>query len=172
MSCCLPRVGGEACGVRASPEGRARVVPALGPVLELMRVVWALDHALQRTSKRMDATVGITTPQRLVIRLLGRFPGAPAGLLAAILHLHPSTVTGILERLRRRALITRRADPRDRRRALFGLTAKGRALDTATEGAEGTVEAAVRALFQELSETKIKEAAEVLGKLTELLSTC
>jgi MarR family transcriptional regulator, organic hydroperoxide resistance regulator len=42
-------------------------VPAIGQVLEFMRVFWALDHALQKTSKRMETTLGITSPQRLVI---------------------------------------------------------------------------------------------------------
>jgi MarR family transcriptional regulator, organic hydroperoxide resistance regulator len=143
-------------------------VPAMGPVLEFMRVVWALDHALQKTSKRMETMLGITAPQRLVIRILGRFPGMSAGLLAVVLHLHPSTLTGVLKRLQRRGLITRRADSRDRRRAIFGLTVKGRALDVE---AEGTVEAAVRAAFEEIPGTKIKDAAEVFQKLTDLLES-
>jgi MarR family transcriptional regulator, organic hydroperoxide resistance regulator len=140
----------------------------MGAVLEFMRVIWALDHALQTTSKRMEATLGITAPQRLVIRILGRFPGTPAGQLAIILHLHPSTLTGILRRLQRRGLITRRADPRDRRRAVFGLTAKGREFDV---DVEGTVEAAVRAAFDALPRTKVRHAAEALGELTDVLES-
>ena len=140
----------------------------MGPVLEFMRMVWALDHALQKTSKRMEMVLGITAPQRLVIRILGRFPGMSAGLLAIILHLHPSTLTGVLKRLQRRGLITRRADPRDCRRAIFGLTAMGRSLNVE---AEGTVEAAVRAAFKEIPKTKIKDAAEVFQKLTDLLES-
>src|SRR5512138_3249138 len=99
-----------------------------------MRVIWELDHALQKTSKHMERMLGVTAPQRLVLRILGRFPGMQAGQLAAVLHLHPSTITGVLTRLQRRGHITRRADPRDRRRATFGLTAKGRELDTQAEG--------------------------------------
>ena len=140
----------------------------MGPVLEFMRVVWALDHALQKTSKRMEATLGITAPQRLVIRILGRFPGMQAGQLAVILHLHPSTLTGILRRMQRRGLITRRVDPRDRRRTVFGLTAKGRGFDV---DLDGTVEAAVRAAFADLTKKRIKDTAEVLGKLTNVLES-
>ena len=66
-----------------------------------MRLLWAVDHGLQRRSKRMAATLGVTGPQRLVIRIVGRFPGISAGRLASILHLHPSTLTGILRRLER-----------------------------------------------------------------------
>ena len=37
------------------------------------------------------------------------------------MHVHPSTLTGILKRLERQGLVERRADPRDGRRALFGV---------------------------------------------------
>jgi MarR family transcriptional regulator, organic hydroperoxide resistance regulator len=153
--------------LRESATG-SPAVPAMGPVLEFMRVTWALDHALQKTSKHMEATLGITAPQRLVVRILGRFPGMQAGQISAVLHLHPSTLTGILTRLQRRGLITRRVDPRDRRRAVFGLTAKGRELDVEVEG---TVEAAVRSALREIPQEKIRETVDVLGQLTRALQS-
>src|SRR5438477_12850275 len=115
--------------------------PPLGAVLDFMRLLWAVDHSLQSASKRMESTFGITGPQRLVVRIVGRFPGIAAGRVAEILHVHPSTLTGILRRLETRGVLQRRIDPRDGRRALFGLTAKGRKLDTVKTG---TVEQAVR----------------------------
>lgn len=33
-------------------------LPALGEVLDFMRLLWGLDHALQRASKRMETTLG------------------------------------------------------------------------------------------------------------------
>lgn len=141
-------------------------LPPLGGVVDFIRLVWALDHALQRASKRMKSSLGVTGPQRLVLRIVGRFPGILPGQLAGILHVHPSTVTGILERLARRGLVTRDLDPRDRRRARLGLTAKGRMLDVA---APGTVEAAVSEALSTLSAAKIRDAAEVLAKLTATL---
>jgi len=112
----------------------------LGEVLDFMRVIWELDHALQSRSKRMETSLGVTGPQRLVIRIVGRFPGIPAGELAALLHVHPSTLTGILKRLERRRLLKRRIDPRDGRRFLFSLTDAGRDIDREREG---TIEIAV-----------------------------
>src|SRR6185436_8768825 len=87
--------------------------PPLGAVLDFMRLLWAVDHALQSASKRMEATHGVTGPQRLVVRIVGRFPGIAAGRIAEILHVHPSTLTGILKRLEQRQILTRRSDPRD-----------------------------------------------------------
>src|SRR5437899_7072059 len=109
--------------------------PPLGAVLDFMRLLWAVDHSLQSASKRMESTFGVTGPQRLVVRIVGRFPGIAAGRVAEILHVHPSTLTGILKRLEARGVLQRRADPRDGRRALFSLTPRGRKLDTVRTGA-------------------------------------
>jgi DNA-binding MarR family transcriptional regulator len=106
----------------------------LGPILEFMKLLWAVDHGLQSASKRMEASFGITGPQRLVVRIVGRFPGISAGALADVLHVHPSTLTGVLRRLEARGVVQRRGDPKDGRRALFGLTMRGKKLDTLRTG--------------------------------------
>ena len=120
--------------------GSTAVTRRLGRVLEFMRLVWAVDHALQSTSKWMEVRLGVTGPQRLVIRMIGCFPGVSAGALASLLHVHPSTLTGVLRRLTDRGAIRRTADPLDSRRALFWLTARGLRIDRLRSG---TVEAAI-----------------------------
>ena len=112
--------------------------PALPDILQFMRLLWELVHRLEQTSKRMTATVGVTGPQRLTLRVIGLMPGMSAGELAHILHLHPSTVTGILRRLSDQGLITRVAAPGDRRRAVLRLTRRGQ---RANASRRGTVEA-------------------------------
>ncbi len=139
--------------------------PPLGAVLDFMRLLWAVDHALQSASKRMEAVHGITGPQRLVVHIVGRFPGIAAGRVAEILHVHPSTLTGILKRLEARGIIQRRSDPRDARRALFGLTPKGKKLDTLRTG---TVEQAVRRVLAKEPE-KVIATQEILSQLSEEL---
>jgi DNA-binding MarR family transcriptional regulator len=139
----------------------------LGAVLDFMRLLWAVDHGLQSSSKRMEATRGVTGPQRLVIRITGRFPGISAGELASIMHIHPSTLTGILKRLQTRGIIERQTDPNDARRALFGLTAKGREVDTLRIG---TVEATVRKTLTRLPPRKVLAAKDVLKALAVALS--
>src|SRR5438270_13239186 len=114
--------------------------PPLGAVLDFMRLLWAVDHALQSASKRMEAAYGITGPQRLVVRIVGRFPGIAAGRVAEILHVHPSTLTGILNRPEARGVLQRKADPPDARGALLALPARARRADPPPAG---TVDAAV-----------------------------
>ncbi len=131
-----------------------------------MRLIWALDHALQKTSKRMSASLGVTGPQRLVVRMLSRFPGIPAGQVARLLHVHPSTLTGVLKRLERQGLIRRRADPKDRRRAWLVVTNKGRRIDAA---GGGTVEAAVQRVLSRTPRARLASARRVLTDLAAAL---
>ncbi len=149
-------------GEASKPEG----ADELGPVLEFMKQLWALDHGLQSTSKRMEARFGITGPQRLVVRIVGRFPGISAGALAEVLHVHPSTLTGVLRRLETRGMLLRRADPRDARRALFGLTPRGRKMDTLRTG---TVEQAVRRVLLRLPDD-VTAAERILSALAAELA--
>lgn len=102
--------------------------------LEFLRLLWAVDHQLQAASKRMLARAGITSPQRFVIRMLGRNPGLGASQLAEMLHDHPSTLTGVLQRLEEKGLIQMSIHPQDARRAVLELTDLGREIDNMREG--------------------------------------
>ncbi|HEY1553262.1 MAG TPA: MarR family transcriptional regulator [Kofleriaceae bacterium] len=106
-----------------------------------MQRLWELVHALDVASKRMATTIGVTGPQRLVLRIVGQTPGQSASEIAATLGKHPSTLTGVLARLEGRGLILREADTADRRRTRFTLTAGGKRIDRERKG---TVEAAIR----------------------------
>lgn len=140
----------------------------LGAVLEFMRLLWAINHGLNKTSRMMQTRFGVTGQQRLVIRLVGTFPGVSAGDLARILHIHPSTLTGILQRLGARGLVRRTAHPQDARRLQLELTAKGRRLMVP---AIGTVEAAVKRGLGRFSAGDIEATRRVLSALSEALDS-
>ena len=143
-------------------KGTDPTTATLGPVLDFMRLVWAVDHGLAARSKRMESQLGMTGPQRFVVRVVGRFPGIAAGQLAEILHLHPSTLTGILQRLETAGLVKRQDDPVDRRRALFELSPKGKRLDVPRAA---TVEDAVQKTLASLRDAEIATARKVLTAL-------
>jgi DNA-binding MarR family transcriptional regulator len=118
----------------------AGAVADLPDVLQFMQLLWAVVHGLERVSKRMAGAIGVTGPQRLVLRVVGLFPGMSAGDLAMVLHVHPSTLTGVLQRLVAQQLLARSEDPGDRRRAVLRLTRRGVRANAARAG---TVEAAI-----------------------------
>jgi DNA-binding MarR family transcriptional regulator len=131
-----------------------------------MQRLWSVAHELQRVSKRMEAELKLTGPQRLALLIIGRMPGISAGQLAATLHLHPATLTGILARLARARLISRRADAGDARRVRLTLTQAGRA---ANRRRAGTVEAAVRVALGLASRNDAAAAGRVLVQVAESL---
>lgn len=138
----------------------------LGPALTLLRRMWRLEHALEQLSSRMERQLGVSAPQRLALRCIGKYPGLTAGQLARMLHLDPGTVSAMLRRLEKRALIERRRDPRDKRRVALGLTPSGRALDRATEG---TVEHAVERLLAAIEPQQAERFGRLLDQFTALV---
>ncbi|MFO0552840.1 MAG: MarR family transcriptional regulator [Polyangiaceae bacterium] len=139
----------------------------LGSTLEFMRLLWSLAHGMQSRSKRMETSLGVTGPQRLVLRILGRTPGTTAGALARAMFVHPSTLTGVLRRLEERGLLERKKDSIDGRKALLTLTAAGRKLDSQQAG---TVEAAVRRTLARLNEDEVEIFRKVLAALVDELA--
>jgi DNA-binding MarR family transcriptional regulator len=139
---------------------------SLGEVLGFMQLLWAVTHGLESTSKCMRSSVGVTGPQRLVVRLIGHYGDTSPGDLADVLHVHPSSLTGVLRRLEGAGFIRRRRDPRDGRRAILTLTTKGRRLN---DRRSGTVESSVRRTLGEFSAAKTDAAREVLHALAREL---
>jgi MarR family transcriptional regulator, organic hydroperoxide resistance regulator len=138
----------------------------LPDVLDFMQLLWAVVHGLERTSKSMSAGLGVTGPQRLVLRVVGLYPGLSAGELARVLHVHPSTLTGVLRRLVSQRLLLRITDPDDRRRAVLRLTPRGGLVNTTHRG---TVESAVGAVLGDLEPRDRRAARQVLERLAARL---
>ncbi len=132
-----------------------------------MRLLWSIEHGLQRISKRMKADLGITGPQRLVLRVVEQFPDVSAGRLAEIVRLHPSTITGILQRLVARGLLDRRADPADSRRARLRLKSRARRY---TQASEGTAEESVREALKRIDPADVRAARRVLVEIAQGLN--
>ena len=137
-----------------------------GETLQFLQGVWELVHALDVRSKRMAQTLGVTGPQRLVIRIVGQKPAQSASEIAQVLGMHPSTLTGVLARLEARGLIDREIDPDDRRRSRFTLTTAGKKIDRERRG---TVEAATRRALLRLETPAIDSLLAGIGVLVEEL---
>lgn len=147
-----------------APAGPPDQYRSLGATLEFLRLLWAINHGLNKTSRQMQTQFGVTGQQRLVIRIVGSFPGLSAGDIARILHIHPSTLTGILQRLVDHDLVRRSLDPDDARRARLELTARGRRL---TAPGVGTVEIAVKRVLARFNEEEVRDTRELLMALAD-----
>ncbi|HUJ27640.1 MAG TPA: MarR family transcriptional regulator [Myxococcales bacterium] len=144
------------------------VAPALdGGVLEFLRLLWAVDHGLHQHSKRMSEKLGVTGVQRFVIRMIGRRGSLTPGELAEDLHLHPSTLTGVIRRLEQAGFIAMAVDPLDHRRRRLALTRRGRRIDGTRQG---TVERQIELALARLEPDELAAARRALAALGQQLA--
>ena len=136
-------------------------------VLRFMRLIWAVDHQLERCSKRMEATHGLTVGQRMTLLLIGRYPEASATDLASLMHVHPGTMSGMLKRLAAAGFIARRGHQDDARRFVLSLTPQGVA---ANRRRDGTFESAARDVMRTHGVNELRAAERVLAALSARLS--
>jgi DNA-binding MarR family transcriptional regulator len=146
--------------------GDQPVAVADADVLQFMRVIWALDHELERVSKRMEASHGLTIAQRMTLLLIGRQPDASAAQLAALMHVHAGTMSGILKRLEAGGFIARSGHESDARRHVLTVTPRGL---KANRERRGTFENTIRELLAASPASEIAATERVLTRLAALL---
>jgi DNA-binding MarR family transcriptional regulator len=135
--------------------------------LEVMRVMWALAHALEKRSKWMHRKIGITGPQRLVLRAIGESPGLSPGEAARQLSLNPGTVSRLVAALERSALVERNGHDGDGRRQVLKLTRKGKVLN---DDRSGTIESAVREALAKGGPGEARAARRFIERLCAALA--
>jgi len=80
----------------------------------LRRIIRAIDLH----SRTLVRRYGLTGPQLVVLKELVETSPQPVSSLAAAVNLSQATVTGILDRLERKAMITRERDSKDKRKVM------------------------------------------------------
>ncbi|CAB5138392.1 Transcriptional regulator, MarR family [Olavius algarvensis associated proteobacterium Delta 3] len=97
-------------------------------LVALRQIIQAIDVH----SKKLIKQFGLTGPQLIVLQEISRSQSITASELAKEISLSQATVTGILDRLGKRGLISRRRSENDRRRVFAKTTpAGGKMLDAA-----------------------------------------
>lgn len=92
-------------------------------LLALRRIMRGMDIS----SRQLIGERGLTTPQLLCLQNLSEHGAMTSGMLAQMVSLSPATVTGILDRLELRGLVTRERRPEDKRHVLVTVTHAGAA---------------------------------------------
>lgn len=147
--------------------GRADV-QALEPTLDFLRLLWRIEHGLQSKSKQMEAALGVTGPQRLVLRIVDQFPGLSAGELAHIIRLHPSTVSGVVQRLVYKGLLARDGDPADRRRVQLRICPDAKRF---VRRSPASIESAVARVLARVPASHVTQTRSVLTAIADALDS-
>lgn len=147
-------------------RGGGKALDRLGPALDFMRTLWALEHGLNRRSKEMNRRFGVTGPQRLVLRVVAALGPIAPGALAKVLHLHPASVTRLAATLERRRMLHRLADPHDRRGLLLELGPAGVRMERLSKG---TIEGAVSDVLARTPPRDVAVARRLVERLADAL---
>ncbi len=90
-------------------------------LLALRRIMRSMDIS----SRQLISERGLTTPQLICLQSLQDQGPMTTGKLAQAVALSSATVTGILDRLELRGLVTRERRPEDKRRVVVAVTVAG-----------------------------------------------
>ena len=121
-------------------------------------------QSIAMNSKSLVKRVGLTGPQLMILQEVAHSGEISAGEVAKAISLSQGTVTGILERLEKQDLVTRRRSDFDRRRVLVQATAAGQKL---METAPPLMQEAFVERFNSLQDW---EQAMILSSLQRLVS--
>lgn len=90
--------------------------------MDLRRIMRGMDVY----SRQLSDSHGLTGPQMLCLREIAQQGALTTGTLALAVSLSPATLTGILDRLEMRGLVSRERRPEDKRRVVVSLTTHGK----------------------------------------------
>lgn len=142
--------------------------PAISDAAGVVQALRRITKAVHEFSKAVDRQFGITGPQLWALRTIQDRNGCSAGDLAERLCVHPSTVTGVIQRLADKNLIERQKRADDRRAVWLTLTDEGRTLlERAPYPAQGQLVQALRQMPEE-DVTKLRQVLDGIVNHMEL----
>ncbi|HJU83971.1 MAG TPA: MarR family transcriptional regulator [Holophagaceae bacterium] len=133
---------------------------------EVFQHLRRIVKALEVFSKEVDARFGLTAPQLWALWELGKEGPLALKDLSARLHVHPSTMVGVVDRLEAKGLVARKPDPTDRRRVRLTLTAAGRAL---RKKAPQPTQGRLRSALEEMPERQIQDLHKAMQTLVKAM---
>ena len=95
---------------------------------DILRSLRRITRAIELHSRKLSNTFGLTGPQLVCLRAIGQQGRMTPSALAKEVALSNATVSGIIDRLAARQLVSRERSSRDRRLVQVSLTPAGEAL--------------------------------------------
>jgi DNA-binding MarR family transcriptional regulator len=93
---------------------------------ELLVALRQVIRAIDLYSKKLSKETGLTSPQLLVLQAVAEHDDAMVKEVAEAINLSSATITSILDRLEKRALVTRTRSTTDKRKVGISLTEQGK----------------------------------------------
>jgi len=97
-------------------------------ISEIMQSLRRIFKAIQDYSHEVSEKFGITGPQLWALKTISQNESLSLSDLSERMYLHPSTITGLIDRLEKKDLVERYRDQGDRRVIKLQLTPRGKEL--------------------------------------------
>lgn len=97
-------------------------------ISETVQSLRRIFRAIQDYSQDVSGSFGITGPQLWALKTISECESLSLGELSRKMYLHPSTVTGVVDRLEAKGFVSRDRDREDRRVVKVCLTPDGKEL--------------------------------------------
>ena len=161
--------GGSDTVTTASPQSSDTAVSSFENSRYDLRVLRSLRQVIQSVdlySRKLASRHRITAPQLVCLLAIRTLEPVSVKGVAAELHLSPSTVVGILDRLEAKGLVERRRGRKDRRLVQITLTEAGR---RTAEAAPSPLQDTLADAMASLPEPEQARIAESLERIVELM---
>jgi DNA-binding MarR family transcriptional regulator len=132
---------------------------------EVFQLIEQVSKKLKQFQRRTMREAGLTPAQYFILSRLWEKDRIPFKDLAAASLTSRPTITGIVDTLEKKGLVTREPNPDDRRSLLVSLTEKGKALRQATQ----TLESVFTSCCSSLTLAEIQQITALLQILNDTL---
>jgi DNA-binding MarR family transcriptional regulator len=136
------------------------------PITEIMQALRRIIKAIQNYSYEVSDMFGITGPQLWAIKTISQDEGLSLGELSKRMYLHPSTITGLIDRLEKKGCVERHRDQEDRRVIKLRLTSSGREL---VERAPNPIQGKMIYGLRKLTRTELNSVHDAIQKLVKIM---
>jgi len=134
--------------------------------LDVLQSLRRIIRAVELYSRRLKAEHDLTAPQLVCLLTVAEGGDTTASRLSARMHVSPSTVVGILDRLEARGLVARERDLTDRRVVQVSITSKGRRL---ARGAPSPLQDNLARALSQLPDKEQATIADSLRRIVDLM---
>ena len=148
------------------PDGNGSRTTVSTPERRILAALRRIVHATRLQSRRLAAKCRVTGPQLVCLHVLGEEGPLTSRELAQNVHLDPSTMVGIVDRLEGKGLLRRERSSRDRRAVLLNVTEAGAAL---VKQAPSPLQALLAEKLRQLSIDERQHLAETVEQIVHLM---
>ncbi len=135
------------------------------PIMEIAQFITKIGRKFDRLQSQLVQSANLTPPQYFIMQILWNQDGIPFKDIAAACCCTRSTVTGIIDTLEEKGLVTRKPNAEDRRSQLVEVTDLGKTIKNKVP----PVETIFGTCCGGLNSSEIKQLRDLLQKLFNLL---